>query len=82
VANLDVIVVGASAGGVGSLQRIVERLPAGLPASIFVTLHLPEDIRSVLPRILARSGNLPAAHAENGEPIEPGRITSRRQGFT
>jgi two-component system chemotaxis response regulator CheB len=81
VPNLDVIVIGASAGGVGSLQRVVERLPAALPASIFITLHLPEDIRSVLPRILQRAGNLPAAHAENGEPIDSGRIYIAPPGF-
>jgi two-component system chemotaxis response regulator CheB len=81
VAQLDVIVIGASAGGVGSLQRVVERLPAALPASIFITLHLPEDVRSVLPRILARAGNLPAAHAENGERIEPARIYIAPPGF-
>ena len=79
--NLDVIVIGASAGGVGSLQRVVERLPAALPAAIFVTLHLPEDVRSVLPRILQRAGNLPAAHAENGEPIEISRIYIAPPGF-
>ncbi len=72
--KLDIVVIGASAGGVGSLQRVVERLPEALPASIFVTLHLPEDVRSALPRILERAGKLPAAHAENGEAIEPGRI--------
>jgi len=81
VPSLDVIVIGASAGGVGSLQRVVERLPAALPASIFITLHLPENVRSVLPRILHRAGNLPAAHAENGEPIEPGRIYIAPPGF-
>jgi two-component system chemotaxis response regulator CheB len=81
MAPFDVIVIGASAGGVGSLQRVVEPLPASLPASIFVTLHLPEDARSVLPRILARAGHLPAAHAENGEAIEPGRIYIAPPGF-
>jgi two-component system chemotaxis response regulator CheB len=81
VPNLDVIVIGASAGGVGSLKRVVERLPAALPASIFITLHLPENVRSVLPRILQRAGNLPATHAENGEPIEIGRIYIAPPGF-
>jgi two-component system chemotaxis response regulator CheB len=81
VPNLDVIVIGASAGGVGSLQRVVERLPAAFPAAVFVTLHLPEDVRSVLPRILQRAGQLPAAHAENGEPVELGRIYIAPPGY-
>ncbi len=81
MAQLNVIVIGASAGGVGSLQRVAERLPASLPAAVFVTLHLPEGRTSVLPQILARAGPLPAAHAENGQRIEPGRIYVAPPGF-
>jgi len=81
VAQLDVIVIGASAGGVGSLQRVAERLPASLPAAVFVTLHLPEGMRSVLPQILERAGPLPAVHAENGQLIEPGCIYVAPPGF-
>jgi two-component system, chemotaxis family, protein-glutamate methylesterase/glutaminase len=81
VPQLDVIVIGASAGGVGSLQRVAERLPPALPASVFVTLHLPEGVRSVLPRILERAGPLPAGHAQNGQTIEPGRIYIAPPGY-
>jgi two-component system chemotaxis response regulator CheB len=81
LANFDVIVIGASAGGVGSLQRVVEHIPAGFPAAILVALHLPDGIRSMLPEILARAGNLPAAHAVNQEPILPGRLYIAPAGF-
>jgi two-component system, chemotaxis family, protein-glutamate methylesterase/glutaminase len=81
VPHFEVVVIGASAGGVGSLQRLVERLPAGLPAAVFVTLHLPEGVRSALPRILERAGPLPAVHAENGQPIDHGRIYIAPPGF-
>jgi two-component system chemotaxis response regulator CheB len=70
----EVVTVGASAGGVGALSRLVESLPAGLPASVFVVLHMPEESSSFLHGILARAGPLPAVRAENGQPIEPGRI--------
>lgn len=79
--QLDVIVIGASAGGVGSLQRVVERLPDTLLAAVFITLHLPEGIRSVLPKILARAGRLPVTHAQNGERIQPGHIYVAPPGF-
>jgi two-component system chemotaxis response regulator CheB len=79
--QFDVIVIGASAGGVGSLQRVVEHIPAGFPAAILVALHLPDGIRSMLPEILNRAGNLPAAHAIHREPIAPGRIYIAPAGF-
>lgn len=70
----DLFVIGASAGGVEALVRLVRGLPAGLPASLFVVLHTPPESRSVLPEILNRTGPLPAAAAVDGEPIEHGRI--------
>jgi two-component system, chemotaxis family, protein-glutamate methylesterase/glutaminase len=70
----DIVVVGASAGGVEALIRLVGDLPHDFPAAVFVVLHLPPGGKSHLPHILARSGPLETASAEDGEPIEPGRI--------
>ncbi|MCA1598864.1 MAG: chemotaxis protein CheB, partial [Chloroflexi bacterium] len=70
----DIVVIGASAGGVEALAHLVERLPADLPAAIFVVLHVPPASPSSLPAILARAGTLPAAHATDGERIEHGRL--------
>jgi two-component system chemotaxis response regulator CheB len=70
----DVIVVGASAGGVEALARLVSRLPADLPASLFVVLHLPASGRSMLPQILSSKSRLSAEHPEDGAPTKYGRI--------
>ncbi len=70
----DIIVVGASAGGVEALINLVSGLPADLPAAVFVVLHIPAHMPSHLPAILDRHGPLPAAHAENGAAIARGRI--------
>lgn len=70
----EVIVVGASAGGVEALVELARGLPAGLPAAMFVVLHLPADARSMLPHILSRAGPLPAVQAEDGATIRPGTI--------
>lgn len=70
----DIVVIGASAGGVEALTRIVANLPHDLPAAIFVVLHVPPHASSVLPSILARRGPLPARHALNGEVIREGVV--------
>ena len=70
----DIIAIGASAGGVEALTQLVKGLPADLPAAVFMVLHVPAHGTSVMPQILSRNGPLPAAHARDGEPIQPGRI--------
>ncbi len=81
MANFDVVVIGASAGGVGFLQRVVERLPVEFGAAVFVVLHLPDGARSMLPAILDRAGQLPASHAVNGALIRRGHIYVAPPGF-
>ena len=74
MASRDVVVIGASAGGIEALRAVVGAFPAGLPAAVLVVLHIPRSSPSALPRILDRSGALPASHAVNGEPLRHGRI--------
>jgi two-component system chemotaxis response regulator CheB len=70
----DLIVVGASAGGVEALQAVVAGLPANLPAAVLVVLHIPPHARSALPRILSRFSRLPVAHAKVDRALAPGTI--------
>src|SRR5436305_12946959 len=73
MARRDIIVVGASAGGVEALAALVRQLPADLGAAVLVVLHLAAEQKSVLPRILGSAGVLPARHARDGESILPAR---------
>lgn len=70
----DIIVVGASAGGVETLCNLVRDLPADLPASIFIVLHLPSNGKSVMAEILNRASLLKASCPTNNEVIQYGHI--------
>lgn len=70
----DIIVIGASAGGLKALGAIVGTLPPDIDAAIFIVQHLPADKPSILPKILEDVGSLPASHPSDGEPIQKGRI--------
>jgi two-component system chemotaxis response regulator CheB len=70
----SIVVIGASAGGVEALTKLVAGLPPDLGAAVFIALHISPWARSTLPAILNRSGPLPAAHAADAEPIRAGRI--------
>lgn len=70
----DIVVIGASAGGVDALIRLAAGLPEDFAASVFVVLHMRADRPSALANILERSGPLPAVSAEHLMPIEPGHI--------
>jgi two-component system, chemotaxis family, protein-glutamate methylesterase/glutaminase len=69
----DIVVVGASAGGVRALCSLMAQLPADFPAAVCVVLHVgPRD--SNLPDLLGASGPLPAHHAQPGEKLEHGHV--------
>lgn len=70
----DIIVIGASAGGVEAMLDLVNRLPADLPAAVFLVVHVPSHGVSHLPELLSRRSPLRAAHAVSGETIVKGRI--------
>ena len=71
----DVVVIGASAGGVSALGIVLGQLPMPIPVGIAVVLHLSPDHRSRLVEVLSRFTRLPVAWAEEGMPLLRGRIT-------
>ncbi len=69
----DLIVIGASAGGLEALRAIVAALPAGFPAAVLVAMHVGQH-DSLLPSLLAPVTALPVRHAREGDSLEAGRI--------
>ena len=67
------VVIGASAGGLDAIGRLVAMLPADLDAALFVVLHIGAH-KSELPDLLNRQTKLRASHPRNGEPFHRGHI--------
>lgn len=70
----DIVVIGASAGGIEALKEITSNLSPDLDAAVFVVVHISPDSSGLLPNILNRRSKIPAHQAEDGEAIRPGRI--------
>jgi two-component system, chemotaxis family, protein-glutamate methylesterase/glutaminase len=70
----DVVVIGASAGGVQALRTFCNALDSDLPAAVLIVQHVARHVPSALARLLARSSRLPVAHAVHGQPLQRGHI--------
>lgn len=68
-----VVGVGASAGGLDALLRIVRALTPDITLAICIVLHVPATGRSFLGPILDRHTNFDVKVAVDGEPLRPGR---------
>lgn len=72
-ASTTIIAIGASTGGVGALQNVITRLPAGTPG-ILVTQHMPPGYTA---RFAARLDGLCAMkvmEASDRKPVQPGCV--------
>jgi two-component system chemotaxis response regulator CheB len=70
----DLVVIGASAGGVEALTVLLAKLPGDLPAVVAVVLHRSPYYESQLPAVLGRRATLEVREAANGESATPGRV--------
>lgn len=66
--------IGASAGGVLALIRLVRELPPDLAAPVLVVLHITPSGPILLPSILDRETPLTVESARDGAALVPGRI--------
>jgi two-component system chemotaxis response regulator CheB len=70
-----IIVIGASAGGLDALSRLIAQLPKDLAAAVFVVQHMSADSDGyALRKALTESGKLACEEAKDGAPFHPGRV--------
>ncbi len=72
--RLDVLAIGASAGGVEALSIVLQGLRARARTTTLIVMHRLRDQTSVLPQIFASSCAVPAVEAEDKAPVRPGNV--------
>lgn len=72
--NRDLVVIGASAGGIGALRQLCAALSRDLKAAVLVVVHTPASSAPLLPRVLRRAGCLNVVSPSDGEEIQKGII--------
>lgn len=68
------VIIGASAGAVEALSRLLPLLPADFSAPVVVVVHLPARQPSLLCQIFAPRCQLPVCEAQDKLPLEKGVI--------
>lgn len=70
----DVIVVGASAGGVQPLKDLLGLLPPNLPATVAIVLHRSPYHETQLPSVLGRHALLSVLEPADRDPVLSGAV--------
>jgi two-component system chemotaxis response regulator CheB len=70
----DIVVIGASAGGLQALQVLLRNLPQSFPASVFIVVHTSPGGTGMLPVILSKCSPLTVVQARNGQVISRGKV--------
>ena len=73
-AGSQLVVIGASAGGIEALSRVVASLPPDFPAPVVIAQHLDPRRPSHLGEILSRHATLPIKVVEDTAALEDGVI--------
>src|SRR5262245_42526684 len=70
----DIVVVGASAGGLNAVGALLEGLPEQLDAVVFVVQHQARRTARGKLGLYYQRSRLPVSWAENGQPAERGHV--------
>jgi two-component system, chemotaxis family, protein-glutamate methylesterase/glutaminase len=70
----DIIVIGASAGGIEALTKILSQLPSDLSAVIGIVIHRSPIYNLNLAMVLARKATISMKEPDHGEVVKPGTV--------
>jgi two-component system chemotaxis response regulator CheB len=79
--EIAAIAIGASAGGVDALLKILGGLPANYRLPIFVVLHIRDDRESRLAAVFEQHVQIPVRQARDKEEIEDGVLYFAGPGY-
>jgi len=71
---IEAIVIGASAGGVQALLRLLQILPTGFHLPVIAVLHLPKAQESHLAEVFRLHVKMPVSQVQDKQRIAPGQI--------
>lgn len=74
VTNRNIVVIGGSAGATESVIALLTSLPAGLPATLFIALHLSPGSEEWLSARFRRVTGLPIESPEDEQLIDDGHV--------
>lgn len=80
-ATIEAIAIGASAGGIDALQKILAGLPRNYRLPIIVVLHLADDRESRLAELFSRLVAMPVREAADKEEIVLGTVYFAGSGY-
>lgn len=69
-----IVGIGASAGGLEALQKLLSALPANTGFPYIIVQHLSPDYKSLLGEILGKYTDMPVIQAEENMAVEPNRV--------
>jgi two-component system chemotaxis response regulator CheB len=70
----NILVIGASAGGIAALRLLLSKLGADIPAAVFVVVHTAPDGPGLLSTVLGRGTPLTVLTAEDGTAMRNGYV--------
>lgn len=68
----DIVAIGASAGGIEAVSKLLRALPGDLPAAVIVVLHRSPEHRDHLLAVMQRATSLKVMPPRNGEMLRRG----------